>query len=53
MIIFLFVLYYLLMMLILFGVHAVAQGVKNLSSICEDTGSIAGLTQWVRDPALL
>ena len=32
------------------GVPFVAQWVKNLSSIHEDTGSIPGLTQW--DPAL-
>ena len=30
-----------------------AQQVKNLTYVHEDVGSIPGLTEWVRDPAML
>ena len=35
------------------GVPLVAQQVENSTRIYEDMGPVPGLTQWVKDPALL
>ena len=35
------------------GAAIVAQWVTNPNSIHEDTGSIPGLAQWLKDPVLL
>ena len=42
----------LLIFVLRFGVPIVAQQVSNPTSIHEDVGSIPGLAQWVKDPAL-
>ena len=40
-------------MFLIYKCPYVAQWVENPTNICEDVGSIPGLTQWVKDPALL